>query len=648
MTVIATSHSSSPAAADERRRLGLRGGLRGALAELASAAIAFAAVGGIAAENGGYFPTTWGWAAVGLLGVAALAILVAGPPRPGRLELAALGAVVAVSAWTFASSLWSDSVTRSMLEGERSLVYAGVVAVALVVDRRSGGRAVVTGTWLAITAVCVYALLTRLFPGHFGVTDEFGQGRLSAPVGYWNGLGLLATVGLLLAAGLVARGGAPVRVAAAASSVALATTLYFTFSRGAWIALMAGAIAAIVLDRRRLQLVAAVAVAAPGAAIGVYAASRAHALTHRDAAISAAESDGHALAVILLGLATLAALSALAFDVVQGRWQPRPALRRAFAVVLVCGALIALGLVFARVGSPGTIARRAWHSFNSGATGGSNLNNRLFQLSSNGRVKQWRVAWHEYRGNPWLGSGAGTFAEYWFAHRPEDSGGVVHDAHNLYLETLAETGPAGLAFLGVLLLAPLAGAARSRSPFGGVAAAAVAAFALHSAVDWDWELPVLLATVLLPALAVQGERPRIAARRARLAPAAVVLAAGAFALVGMLGNIALVRSGNASDATHWRQAEREARSAIDLAPWSAEPWRKLAVAQVGLGEIASARQSLLEAVRMEPGDWSLWYQLAEVSTGRLHRRAAAEATRLNPRVTSAEATPGDLRLVVIP
>jgi len=123
---------------------------------------------------------------------------------------------------------------------------------------------------------------------------------------------------------------------------------------------------------------------------------------------------------------------------------------------------------------------------------------------------------------------------------------------------------------------------------------------------------------------------------------------GGIALFALLGNIALARSGHASDATNWKQAESEARSALGLVPWSAEPDRELAVAQAGLGQIAAARDSLRDAVDREPRDWSLWYQLSEVTTGAEHRRALAQANRLNPNRTSGEATPGDLRLVLIP
>ena len=85
------------------------------------------------------------------------------------------------------------------------------------------------------------ALSGRLFPERFGEYDLIGGYRLSEPVGYWNALGVLAALGVLLAVSLVARfESLLVRLVAAASTVPLALTLYFTFSRGAWLALLAG------------------------------------------------------------------------------------------------------------------------------------------------------------------------------------------------------------------------------------------------------------------------------------------------------------------------------------------------------------------------------------------------------------------------
>ena len=117
--------------------------------------------------------------------------------------------------------------------------------------------------------------------------------RLAEPLGYWNALGLLATLGLLVVAGFVAhaRRVAPALVAAAAVPV-LATTLYFTFSRGAWAALVLGFAVAVCLDPRRLRLIWVTLVVAVPAVVCVAYASRLDALTTEDALPAAAHVPG--------------------------------------------------------------------------------------------------------------------------------------------------------------------------------------------------------------------------------------------------------------------------------------------------------------------------------------------------------------------
>ena len=62
--------------------------------------------------------------------------------------------------------------------------------------------------------------------------------------------------------------------------------------------------------------------------------------------------------------------------------------------------------------------------------------------------------------HPLLGSGAGSFDDYWLEHRSFPA--YVRDAHNLYLETAAELGIVGLALLPMALGTPLVAAVRGR------------------------------------------------------------------------------------------------------------------------------------------------------------------------------------------
>ena len=117
----------------------------------------------------------------------------------------------------------------------------------------------------------LYGLGTRVLPDRFGGFDSTSfDYRLSAPITYWNGLGIFATMGLLLALGFATRGRNFVSRALAAATLPLfAATIYFTFSRGAWYALALGLIAAIAVDPRRLQFLAIGLLLAPWTVLAI-------------------------------------------------------------------------------------------------------------------------------------------------------------------------------------------------------------------------------------------------------------------------------------------------------------------------------------------------------------------------------------------
>ena len=487
-----------------------------------------------------------------------------------------------------------------------------------------------------ITGVCAYALSTRLFPKRLS-PDLFGGYRLSTPVGYWNGLGLLAAIAVLLAIGLAASERRAVeRAAAAASLPLLLTTLYFTFSRGAWVALGAGLALALVLSPHRLRLVTAVGVLAPAPALTVWLASRSGALTHTGSSLASATHQGHRLAAWTLGFMALAALLALGLHHVAPRLRIDARTRRAYATVLVVAALGAAAAGLVAGGGPVHIARHAYDNFTSGPVSSGDLNQRLFNLSSNGRTELWHAAWREFDGHPALGTGAGTFEQYWYRHRPSRQN--VRDAHNLYLQTLAELGVPGLVLLIAMLAVPFAGARARRHPLVPVALGAYAALLVHAAYDWDWQLPAVMLAGLFCGLAalVAARRDRsldtLAGRRRALLLSAFGVGA-AFAFVALVGNIAASRSRSALDSGHYAKAASHARTAADWAPWAARPWYLLGQAQAGLGADAAAAVSLRKAVANDPTDYRYRLGLSVVATGKERLDALAETFRLNPRLT---------------
>jgi Flp pilus assembly protein TadD len=99
----------------------------------------------------------------------------------------------------------------------------------------------------------------------------------------------------------------------------------------------------------------------------------------------------------------------------------------------------------------------------------------------------------------------------------------------------------------------------------------------------------------------------------------------------LVGNSAVRASDAARRAGDWGRAASEARTARTWQPWSPRPWLALGEAQLGAGLVADARASFRRAASIDPGDWSVWYELARASTGPARIRALERAVALYPR-----------------
>ena len=267
----------------------------------------------VGAKYGGYYPTVWGWTGTALAWAAALTLLLAAP-RLSRLEVATLVALSGYVAWVALSRLWSEAPGHTISEVQRDLIYPLALLVALMLLRRSGVATFVGALAVAVDALALYGLLTRLFPERLGTFDSIAAYRLSAPVGYWNTLGIVTAMGIVLTLGFAARGRPVPRTLASAALVGLAPTLYFTFSRGAVIALALGLAALLLVDTRRLQLSLAALILLPLPILATAVSTRYDALTTTAAPLEEASRDGHRLAIVLVGIALAAVVVAVAFS----------------------------------------------------------------------------------------------------------------------------------------------------------------------------------------------------------------------------------------------------------------------------------------------------------------------------------------------
>src|SRR5919197_1059055 len=546
------------------------------------------AVGGLAAAAGGYFPTSWGWTAIAFLWATAIALLLRGTFELGVPELVFFGALTLFAGWIWLATTWSERTPSSFLEGERVLVYVGGAAAALLLVRRRTAVDLLAGVLTAITLACAYGLATRLFPNRIGSFDPIAVDRLEAPIGYTNALGIFAVMGVLLALGFAARGRVPAARALGAAALAiLLPTIYFTFSRGAWVALGLGLVVVIAYERRRLQLVTGFALASAAPALSVAIASRSDALARAERTV-----------------------------------RPPAGVRRAYGGLLLVLAAGALLTAVARYGSPPTMARKAYHSFVTPTNNSStSLNSRLFTFNGSHRSQLWHVAWHDYEAHPWLGSGPGTFEQEWNQHRPITL--KVRDAHSLYLEQLAEVGPVGLGLLAIALGMPIVAAARARGVrLAGPALAAYVAFLAHAAVDWDWEVTAVTLSALLCGIAVlalarsEDREERSFALPVRLTAVGATGALAALAFVGLVGNLALASSTHAAGRGDWNKSAAQARRASDWAPWSSDALDLLGQAQLHRGKTGAAAASFRRALAKDPKRWDIWSDFHAASPGR--------------------------------
>jgi hypothetical protein len=452
----------------------------------------------LAFHSGGYFDRPRLIAGLVAWSVALVVAVVAPRPLPssaaGRIALAGLGALCA---WTALSLLWAPVASAAVDDLQRLLLYLGYAL---------GATALFAQTWVArwlepalaagALLVTAYGLSERLVPDLVDLDASVtAGGRLEQPLTYWNATGALAAIGLVLClriAGDPARE-APLRAYGAAAAVPLTTGVYLSFSRGTLAALAAGIVVLLVLaPAARAQLRALPNALLPGVVAAIVAGAL-PAVRALEGDLAGRRAEGLVALAAFVLLAALAAVAALR-DARRPRGADRPLrVGRRVAAVGVAGLLVLGGALAAAALEANPEARSP--AF--GAT-----ESRLRSLESN-RYAYWRVALATFADRPLAGIGSGGFSVEWFQER--DVLDPTREAHSLYLGTLAELGLTGFA----ALLAFMGGVAaalwrlwRDRAGLAAGPAAALALWAVHAGLDWDWEMPALTLVALALACAV--------------------------------------------------------------------------------------------------------------------------------------------------
>jgi O-antigen ligase len=615
----------------------------------------------LAFNAGGYFPNTQGLVTIVLLLALAGWIGFADEPFAGLGPLFALaaGALAAYAVWTLLSGAWSDSTARALLEFNRALLYlAALVLFGLAIRQRWQLQWLVWGLAAGIVVVCAVAVTTRVLPNVWPVSPNLANERLSYPITYWNALGLLASVGVIFCLQMAtrARGPALTRIIGAAAIPLLATTVYFTFSRGAILAGGIGIVAYLVLARPRGAL-SGLAASVPATAVAVVVAYHADLLATDRPTTAAAVSQGHRVAWVLAACVAGAGVARLALLKVDSRLaRPRRLVAPRTALAAAAGTLAVAVAVALALGAPDW-ASRQYDRFTSDApvtegapaNGATDLRQRLTSASSNGRLDYWGIAIDEFERSTLEGQGGGTFQIAW--ERQRNIPGTVVDAHGLYPETLGELGLVGLILLATALLTILVGiAARirggSRTLYAALFAAGLA-WALAAAVDWHWEMPVVTLWLFAAggaAIAARAGRPsRFAAPaipvRLAVAVPLVLLAVLPFQILS--SQAWLDRADDAFARGDCAAASDDARSSISALGSRPEPYELLGYCAIRDGRPRRAIDDMQEAIDRDPENWNFRYglALARAAAGldpRPEVRQARDMNPLEPLVQDAE------------
>jgi hypothetical protein len=581
----------------------------------------------VAFDDGGFFPQTVAIATV----VVALTLVVrttsAESPFAGLSP--ALGVAVSALAlfggWVLLSRTWSHAPARSTVEFDRVLLYLLTLLLFGSVGRTAARvRWLIRLLVLAIAAVCLAGLASRLLPDTFSVAPDIGKfPRLNYPVTYWNTLGLIGSLGTILCLHLASAREEPraSRVLASALVPALTVTVYLTFSRGG-IAAGAIGVATYVLLVRRLGTLMALAATVPPAAVAVAVAYHADALASTTPTGAHGVSQGHHVALVVVLCVVAAGALRLALSLLETRRSRRPpstALAR-YGRLAWLGGLVALIVVLLAANAPAKLSHE-YHRFISGDTPTLNgdLRNRLTQVGNNGRTQLWDVSLDDFKRSPLHGTGAGTYQVEFERASPPVS--AVKDGHGLYFETMGELGIVGLVLLLACLLTILGVAlyrfVKTKRSAYAAAFAVTLAWAIRAGADWDWEMPSVtlivfaLGGLVLAANARRAERTELWPAQATRLPMAVAwLAVAVFPWMVLTSERHIANARDALRFGHCQDATEQALAALRAVPAQGRAFEIVAFCDLRNRRPRAAMQAIDKAIAADPDNWRYRFDMA--------------------------------------
>src|SRR3954447_12907027 len=393
-------------------------------------------------------------------------------------------------------------------------MYAATFGVLLLLLRDGRHRRLLLGFAAAgVLAVALYVAFSMLGGGG---RDLFFGGRLRDPLGYPNGQAGYFLVGLWPFVALAERSrNALLAGLGMAGAFLIACLLLVGQARAVVPAVTVSALVILLLVPGRgkrlwvLIVVGAALAAVAGPLLDVYQAKTSPSgLPPEDVVQSAGQAMlMGALVVGLLWAGVQYLIAGPIRAATEKRGAGATAARLATAAAVALLALAALGAL-ATVNDPRGKVRHQYDQFVNLKVDNSHTDARFF--SGGGyRYDYWRIAWKQFKDNPFKGVGAGSYDRTYFLERrtTED----IRQPHSLELQTLAELGWVGglvlLALVGSVLfgLWRYSRAARDSDLERLVAVASRGAFIAwlaHTSVDWLHNIPGVTGIALVAAAAL--------------------------------------------------------------------------------------------------------------------------------------------------
>jgi hypothetical protein len=314
-------------------------------------------------------------------------------------------------------------------------------------------------------------------------------------------LAVMMAMGIGVALSITGDRWAPValRAVAAAAAVPMCFTFFFTFSRGGWLALGVALVLYFAFTTTRLSsFVSLVAILAPVALVlwRLRGLETLFAVTADDAlrSLQGGTLLRWALAAVLAAAGLQLSVALLQRGVRWPNWSRLATGAAVLAVLLVVVVGGAGRFIQSHGGMPWVEDRLHALITDAESEGGGNEADRLFTLTTNGRIALWREALSQSRTARVAGTGAGTFP---FTHyRFRDGGGVVKHAHGQWFNVLSETGVVGVVlftasvvlFVVAMIGNPFSHRRDPAHPMLVALQAGVIAFLVHMSWDWDWDM----------------------------------------------------------------------------------------------------------------------------------------------------------------